>query len=69
MNEIIFLVEPDIDGGYIAQALGESIFTQADDLDTLKIEIKDAVNCHFIDENLRPKIIRLHIVQQEVFAL
>lgn len=35
MTEIIFLVELDIDGGYIAQALGESIITQADDLDTL----------------------------------
>ena len=69
MNEIIFLVETDIEGGYIAQALGESIFTQADDLETLKIQIKDAVNCHFIEEKSRPKIIRLHIVQQEVIAL
>lgn len=69
MNEIIFLVESDIDGGYIAQALGESIFTQADDLETLKTQIKDAINCHFIDEKVRPKIIRLHIVQQEVIPL
>lgn len=69
MTEIIFLVEPDVEGGYIAQALGESIITQADDLESLKQEIKDAVNCHFIDETLRPKIIRLHIVQQEVIAL
>jgi hypothetical protein len=69
MTEIIFLVESDVEGGYIAQALGESIITQADDLESLKQEIKDAVNCHFIDETLRPKIIRLHIVQQEVIAL
>jgi predicted RNase H-like HicB family nuclease len=68
MTEIIFLVELDDDGGYIAQALGESIITQADDLETLKKEVKDAVHCHFPDENLRPKIIRLHIVQDEVFA-
>jgi hypothetical protein len=68
MTEIIFLVEPDDDGGYVAQALGESIITQADDLDTLKGEVRDAVHCHFPDENLRPKIIRLHIVQEEVFA-
>ena len=45
------------------------IRTQADDLESLKQEIKDAVHCHFIDETLRPKIIRLHIVQQEVIAL
>jgi hypothetical protein len=68
MTEIIFLVELDIDGGYIAQALGESIITQADDLDTLKEEVRDAVHCHFPDETLRPKIIRLHIVQEEVIA-
>ncbi len=68
MTEIIFLVESDEENGYIAQALGESIITQADDLETLKKEVKDAVHCHFPDENLRPKIIRLHIVQEEVFA-
>lgn len=68
MTEIIFLVESDNDSGYIAQALGESIITQADDLETLKQEVKDAVHCHFPDEELRPKIIRLHIVQEEVFA-
>ncbi len=68
MTEIIFLVESDIEQGYIAQALGESIITQADDLETLKQEIKDAVHCHFPDQALRPKIIRLHIVQEEVIA-
>ncbi len=68
MTEIIFLVETDDDGGYVAQALGESIITQADDLETLKKEVKDAVHCHFPDETLRPKIIRLHIVHDEVFA-
>jgi predicted RNase H-like HicB family nuclease len=62
MTEIIFLVEPDEDGGYVAQALGESIITQAEDLETLKQEVKDAVHCHFPDETLRPKIIRLHII-------
>ncbi|BBD55389.1 hypothetical protein [Planktothrix agardhii] len=68
MTEIIFLVESDIEQGYIAQALGESIITQADDLESLKQEIKDAVHCHFPDQALRPKIIRLHIVQEEVIA-
>lgn len=68
MTEIIFLVELDDDGGYVAQALGESIITQADDLETLKQEVRDAVHCHFPKEKFRPKIIRLHIVQEEVFA-
>jgi hypothetical protein len=67
-TEIIFLVEQAPEGGYTAQALNESIFTEAEDLETLKIAVKDAVNCHFDTSEQRPKIIRLHIVRDEVFA-
>lgn len=67
IKEIIFLVE-ETDEGYIAQALGHSIYTQADSLEELKEMIKDAVECHF-DEEDKPKIIRLHIVKQEVITL
>ncbi|MFB2894775.1 2-oxoisovalerate dehydrogenase [Aerosakkonemataceae cyanobacterium BLCC-F50] len=68
MTEIVFLVEDDPEVGYNAQALGESIFTQADNLETLREMVRDAVRCHFPDEKNRPKIIRLHIVRDEVFA-
>jgi len=67
-TEIIFLVEQDPEGGYTAQALQESIFTEAEDLETLKVMVKDAVHCHFDIPADRPKIIRLHIVRDEVFA-
>jgi hypothetical protein len=67
-TEIIFLVEQDPEGGYTAQALQESIFTEAEDLETLKVMVKDAVHCHFDTLAERPKIIRLHIVMDEVFA-
>ena len=67
MNEVIFLVEEDPEEGYVARALGESIFTQANSLDELKNMIQDAVQCHF-EEADRPKIIRLHIVREEVMA-
>ncbi len=53
--------------GYTARALGESVFTEADTLPELHKMIQDAVRCHF-DENDMPKIIRLHIVQEEVIA-
>ncbi|MBD2018410.1 2-oxoisovalerate dehydrogenase E1 subunit beta [Microcoleus sp. FACHB-53] len=68
MTEIVFLVEDDPDGGYTARALGESIFTQADDMESLREMVRDAVHCHFPDEQNRPKVIRLHIVRDEVFA-
>lgn len=54
IKEIIFLVEEDPEGGYIAQSLGESIFTQADDLDSLRLMIKDAVACHFVELEDQP---------------
>ena len=47
MNEIIFLIEEAAEGGYTARALGESIFTEADDIVTLKSNIREAVDCHF----------------------
>ena len=67
MTEIVFLVEDDPDGGYTARALGESIFTQAENIENLKEMIRDAVNCHFTEEQ-KPKVIRLHIVRDEVIA-
>jgi hypothetical protein len=67
MTELLFLVEDDLEGGYSARALGEAIFTQADDIKSLKEMIRDAVQCHFPEEQ-RPKLIRLHIVREEVMA-
>jgi hypothetical protein len=67
MNEIIFLVENAVEGGYTAKALGESIFTEGDDIDDLKANIRDAVDCHF-DAEAKPSFIRLHFVSEEVIA-
>ena len=47
MDELIFLVEHAPEGGYTARALGASIFTEADDLDALRGQVRDAVRCHF----------------------
>ncbi len=68
MNEIIFLVEESAEGGFEARALGESIFTEADDLEDLHVHVRDAVHCHF-DKGVEPKVIRLHFVKEEVIAL
>jgi len=67
VNEIIFVVEEAAEGGYLAHALGESIFTDADTLEELREQVRDAVRCHFPEE-VRPAIIRLHFVREEVFA-
>jgi dephospho-CoA kinase len=58
MEELIFLVEDAPEGGYTARALGASIFTEADDLDSLRELVHDAVRCHF-DEGQRPQVIQI----------
>lgn len=67
MNEIIFLVEEAAEGGFGARALDHSIFTEADSMEALRAQIRDAVKCHFEDSQA-PKMIRLHFVRDEVIA-
>ena len=67
MNELIFLVEEAPEGGFTARALGHSIFTEAESLQDLRLQVRDAVQCHF-DEGKAPKVIRLHFVRDEVLA-
>jgi hypothetical protein len=47
MNEIIFVVEEAPEGGWTARSLGPAIFTEADTLDGLHEQVRDAVCCHF----------------------
>ena len=67
MQEIIFeIAEDPIEGGYSASALGYGIHTQAETIDGLKSALREAVACHFDDEAVAPKMIRLHFVRDEV---
>ena len=66
--EIIFEVAEAPEGGYDARALGYSIFTQGDDWDDLKAMTRDAVLCHF-DEDDAPRVVRLHLVREEAIAV
>ena len=68
MNEVIFQVEVAAEGGWCARALGESIFTQAENRESLRRNVRDAVRCHF-DEESAPKVIRLHFVEDEIIAV
>ena len=69
LNEIIFIVEDDPEGGYTARALGQSVFTESETLEEIESNIKDALKCHYDsgDEHI-PSLLRLHIVKEEAFA-
>lgn len=66
MEEIIFVIKESPEGGYEAEALNHSIFTEADNWDGLKMNIKEAVLCHFEDNE--KKLVRLHFVKDELIT-
>ena len=66
--EIIFEVTEAAEGGYDARALGHSIFAWGDDRNGLKAMARDAVLCHF-DEDEAPRVVRLHLVRDEAIAV
>ncbi|OZB56242.1 MAG: 2-oxoisovalerate dehydrogenase [Thiomonas sp. 13-66-29] len=68
MSEIHFIVEQAPEGGYVARAVGVDILTEADGLESLHAQVRDAVHCHF-DDDKRPSIIRLHITREEMLAV
>lgn len=68
MREIIFEVTQEADGGYTAEALGESIFTQANSWNELRANVKEAVQAFYFDSPL-PASIRLRLVRDEVLAV
>jgi hypothetical protein len=68
MKEIVFDIVQDADGGFIAEAIGESIFTQADSWDELKTNVREAVLAFYFD-SVPPASIRLRMVRDEVLAV
>lgn len=64
----MFEVTQEGDGGFVAECLTESIVTQADDWDTLRRNVKEAVTAFYFDQPAQPARIRLHHVRDEVLA-
>ncbi len=59
IDQVIFEVTQEADGGFVAECLSENIFTQADTWDELRSNVKEAVNAFFFDRP-KPASIRLH---------
>ena len=67
MNELVFEVTQEADGGFVAECLGESIFTQADSWGELRKNVQEAISAYYFDRP-RPSVVRLHLVRDEVLA-
>jgi hypothetical protein len=68
MKELIFEVAQEADGGYTAEALGESILTQADTWEELRASVREAVAAFYFD-SAPPTSFRLRLVRDEVLAV
>jgi hypothetical protein len=68
MSELVFEVTQEADGGLVAECLTESIFTQADNWEELRQNVREAVAAYYFDRPERPSTLRLHLVRDEVLA-
>jgi len=64
INELLFEITQESDGGYVAECLTENIFTQGDSWEELRDNVIDAVKAFFFDSEM-PTSIRLHLVRDE----
>jgi len=69
VNELVFEVTQEADGGYCAECLTESIVTEGNSWDELRTNVREAVRGYYFDqpEKLAQRI-RLHLVRDEVLA-
>lgn len=68
MNELVFEVTQESDGGFCAECLSENIFTQGDTWEALRQNVQEAVRGFYFDQPHSQRRIRLHLVRDEVLA-
>jgi predicted RNase H-like HicB family nuclease len=69
MNELVFEVIQEADGGYCAECLTETIVTEGDTWEELRKNVQEVVRAFFFDQPERlPSSVRLHLVRDEVLA-
>lgn len=69
MNELVFEVTQEGDGGYCAECLTESIVTEGNTWDELRASVREAVRGYYFDQPEKLNLsIRLHLVRDEVLA-
>jgi hypothetical protein len=68
MDELVFEITQEADGGFTAECLTEGIFTEADNWEELRSNVREAVAAFYFDQPRQPSAIRLHLVRDEVLA-
>jgi predicted RNase H-like HicB family nuclease len=69
MNELLFELLPESDGGFVAECVTESIVTEGDTWEELRGNVRDAVKAFFFDRpEARPRTARLRLRRDEVIT-
>jgi len=55
MNELVFEVTQEEDGGFCAECLSENIFTQGDTWEAVRRNVQEAVCAYYFDQPQIPK--------------
>ena len=67
--ELIVEVRDAEEGGYFARGLGHAIFTEAETWEELRSNVLEAVSVHFEDADVRPRLVQLHYVKDELIPV
>jgi predicted RNase H-like HicB family nuclease len=67
--ELIFEIRDAEEGGFHARALGHGIFTEAESWDELRANVLEAVALHFENAAMRPRLVQMHYVKDELIPL
>jgi predicted RNase H-like HicB family nuclease len=68
MDELVFEITQEADGGFTAEYLTEGIFTEGDNWEELRRNVREAVAAFYFDRPHPASAIRLHLVRDEVLA-
>jgi hypothetical protein len=70
VNELVFEVVQEADGGFCAECLSDTIVTEGDSWEELRRNAQEAVRAFYFDQPEKlPGTIRLHLVRDEVLAV
>jgi predicted RNase H-like HicB family nuclease len=69
MNELVFEIVQEADGGFCAECLTETIVTEGNTWEELRKNVREVVRAFYFDQPGKlPASIRLHLVRDEVLA-
>ena len=68
MDELVFEVVQEADGGYCAECLTEGIFTEGDTWEQLRKNVLEATTAFYFDRP-KPGRVRLHLIRDEILSV